>query len=465
MALSRALIVFSVSPPLLRRAQEVVSRHLRPSDYTQCFANIPASLSSRWLQLPSFGCQRQKGGGKGKSAPGLACWASLAREGNWAELLLPRWAGPELTEVTRTGRSWPSRIPTEQPSWARHVWRLKDSCPAALDTCKGLAAALSPWIPPSVAEGKDNKGGVSEMEAFLKKFFPGLLKSTARGGDKDVYCIYNNQALTAFTLSLYAFGMVGTLLASRVTRRLGRQAVMLIGGNLFLTRDPLPARAATRVQVTGGDAIGGRGDDGIAQGVVVRLKGMEEEGRHRAPLGREALLGMPAARNWRQWPQGMWETATARSADSPRGGGVGHEELLRVDGVAQRDAVELDANADVDAAAGAQPHGAHAKNRDRDACEGKGTHTSPATPPATRDLQITEGDRGSLVLEAVMREGDRGLVSAHGEDRGLLKTPEATRPKRRRNGARDRAPALSYWVPAHLLWPITLNVADYAPPT
>jgi len=72
------------------------------------------------------------------------------------------------------------------------------------------------------------------MEAFLKKFFPGLLKSTARGGDKDVYCIYNNQALTAFTLSLYAFGMVGTLLASRVTRRLGRQAVMLIGGNLFL---------------------------------------------------------------------------------------------------------------------------------------------------------------------------------------------------------------------------------------
>ena len=46
----------------------------------------------------------------------------------------------------------------------------------------------------------------------------------------------------------------------------------------------------------------------------------------------------------------------------PRGGGVGHEELLRVDGVAQRDAVELDANADVDAAAGTQPHGAHAKN-------------------------------------------------------------------------------------------------------
>jgi hypothetical protein len=45
------------------------------------------------------------------------------------------------------------------------------------------------------------------MEAFLKKFFPGLLKrTTARGANKDVYCIYNNQALTAFTSSLYALG-------------------------------------------------------------------------------------------------------------------------------------------------------------------------------------------------------------------------------------------------------------------
>uniref|UniRef100_A0A0E0KRB8 Major facilitator superfamily (MFS) profile domain-containing protein n=1 Tax=Oryza punctata TaxID=4537 RepID=A0A0E0KRB8_ORYPU len=76
-------------------------------------------------------------------------------------------------------------------------------------------------------------GGVSEMESFLEKFFPGLLKGTAHAS-KDVYCIYNSQALTAFTSSLYAFGMVGTLVASRVTRRIGRQAVMLIGGSMFL---------------------------------------------------------------------------------------------------------------------------------------------------------------------------------------------------------------------------------------
>jgi len=97
------------------------------------------------------------------------------------------------------------------------------------------------------------------MEAFLKKFFPGLLKSTARGGNKDVYCIYNNQALTAFTSSLYAFGMVGTLLASRVTRRLGRQAVMLIGGSLFLAGALVNAAAVNLAMLIVGRMLLGLG--------------------------------------------------------------------------------------------------------------------------------------------------------------------------------------------------------------
>jgi len=98
------------------------------------------------------------------------------------------------------------------------------------------------------------------MEAFLKKFFPGLLKrTTARGANKDVYCIYNNQALTAFTSSLYAFGMVGTLLASRVTRRLGRQAVMLIGGSLFLAGALLNAAAANLAMLIVGRMLLGLG--------------------------------------------------------------------------------------------------------------------------------------------------------------------------------------------------------------
>ena len=54
-SLSRALIVFSASPPLLRRARALASRHLQPSDSTQCSVSFPASPSSCWLRLPSLG--------------------------------------------------------------------------------------------------------------------------------------------------------------------------------------------------------------------------------------------------------------------------------------------------------------------------------------------------------------------------------------------------------------------------
>jgi MFS family permease len=96
------------------------------------------------------------------------------------------------------------------------------------------------------------------MESFLKKFFPGLLKRAAHA-NKDVYCIYNNQALTAFTSSLYAFGMVGTLVASRVTRRLGRQAIMLIGGSMFLVGALVNAAAANVAMLIVGRMLLGLG--------------------------------------------------------------------------------------------------------------------------------------------------------------------------------------------------------------
>ena len=53
--LSLSLIVFSASPPSLRRARKLVSQRLQPSDSTQRFASFPASPSSCWLQLPSLG--------------------------------------------------------------------------------------------------------------------------------------------------------------------------------------------------------------------------------------------------------------------------------------------------------------------------------------------------------------------------------------------------------------------------
>ena len=54
-SLSRALVVFSASPPLLQRARTLASRHLRPSDSTQCSTSFPASPSSSWLRLRSLG--------------------------------------------------------------------------------------------------------------------------------------------------------------------------------------------------------------------------------------------------------------------------------------------------------------------------------------------------------------------------------------------------------------------------
>jgi MFS family permease len=111
------------------------------------------------------------------------------------------------------------------------------------------------------------------MESFLKKFFPGLLKGTVHAG-KDVYCIYNKQALTAFTSSLYAFGMVGTMVASRITRRVGRQAIMLIGGSMFLVGALVNAAAANLAMLIVGRTLLGLGLGFCGQATPVYLAEM-----------------------------------------------------------------------------------------------------------------------------------------------------------------------------------------------
>ena len=54
-SLPLACVVFSASPPLLRRAHARVSPCLRPSDSVHRSASFPATPSSSWLQLPSLG--------------------------------------------------------------------------------------------------------------------------------------------------------------------------------------------------------------------------------------------------------------------------------------------------------------------------------------------------------------------------------------------------------------------------
>jgi MFS transporter, SP family, sugar:H+ symporter len=85
-------------------------------------------------------------------------------------------------------------------------------------------------------------GGVTAMESFLSAFFPGVLRRMA-AARRDQYCVYDSHALTAFTSSLYLAGLAASLVASRVTRAVGRQAVMLAGGALFFAGAAVNAAA------------------------------------------------------------------------------------------------------------------------------------------------------------------------------------------------------------------------------
>jgi MFS family permease len=80
------------------------------------------------------------------------------------------------------------------------------------------------------------------MESFLTKFFPEV-SNRMKNAKHDAYCKYDDQLLTAFTSSLYIAAMLSSLAASRVTRTVGRQAIMLIGGVLFLVGSAINAGA------------------------------------------------------------------------------------------------------------------------------------------------------------------------------------------------------------------------------
>lgn len=86
-------------------------------------------------------------------------------------------------------------------------------------------------------------GGVTTMKPFLRKFFPSVLRKEAEA-KTNLYCIYDSQVLTAFTSSLYIAGLVASLVASRLTKALGRRNIMLLGGCIFLTGAAINGGAA-----------------------------------------------------------------------------------------------------------------------------------------------------------------------------------------------------------------------------
>uniref|UniRef100_A0ACD5UBB2 Uncharacterized protein n=1 Tax=Avena sativa TaxID=4498 RepID=A0ACD5UBB2_AVESA len=113
-------------------------------------------------------------------------------------------------------------------------------------------------------------GGVTQMQSFLEKFFPEVLREM-KGAKRDAYCKYDNQMLTAFTSSLYIAGMLSSLVASRVTRRVGRQAVMLTGGVLFLAGSVVNAAALNITMLILGRMLLGFGVGFTAQAAPLYL--------------------------------------------------------------------------------------------------------------------------------------------------------------------------------------------------
>ncbi|KAL2467236.1 Sugar transport protein 1 [Abeliophyllum distichum] len=76
-------------------------------------------------------------------------------------------------------------------------------------------------------------GGVTSMDSFLKKFFPSVYKKQKADDSTNQYCKFDSQTLTMFTSSLYLAALLSSLVASTVTRKLGRKLSMLFGGVLF----------------------------------------------------------------------------------------------------------------------------------------------------------------------------------------------------------------------------------------
>lgn len=76
-------------------------------------------------------------------------------------------------------------------------------------------------------------GGVTSMESFLKKFFPGVYDEMKQESKTSNYCTFNSQLLTLFTSSFYISGFFASLVASHATARFGRLFSMRAGGAFF----------------------------------------------------------------------------------------------------------------------------------------------------------------------------------------------------------------------------------------
>jgi MFS transporter, SP family, sugar:H+ symporter len=117
-----------------------------------------------------------------------------------------------------------------------------------------------------------NAGGVTSMPSFLQKFFPDVYKRTQEHTVLESnYCKYDNQKLQLFTSSLYLAALVASMIASPVTRKLGRKQTMLLAGILFIVGTVLSASAGKLILLIFGRILLGCGV-GFANQVLIYTK-------------------------------------------------------------------------------------------------------------------------------------------------------------------------------------------------
>eukprot|EP00253_Pinus_taeda_P026983 PITA_26983 len=116
-------------------------------------------------------------------------------------------------------------------------------------------------------------GGVTSMDGFLHKFFPGVERNM-KEAKTDAYCKFDSQSLTAFTSSLYIAGLIASFFASSVTRLFGRKLSMLIGGAIFLCGAAINGAAMNIAMLIIGRILLGIGVGFANQSVPVYLSEM-----------------------------------------------------------------------------------------------------------------------------------------------------------------------------------------------
>jgi MFS family permease len=117
-----------------------------------------------------------------------------------------------------------------------------------------------------------NAGGVTSMPSFLQEFFPDIYERTQEHVIVESnYCKYDNQKLQLFTSSLYLAALVASMVASPVTRKLGRKQTMLFAGLVFIVGTALSALARTLTLLICGRILLGCGVGFANQAVPVFL--------------------------------------------------------------------------------------------------------------------------------------------------------------------------------------------------